>query len=65
MSLIKRNNTWWVDFTTPDGKRIRRTTATENKIEAQEFHDRLKAEFWRVQKLGDRPTYTWDQAGIR
>lgn len=65
MSLIKRNNIWWIDFTTPSGKRIRRTTATENKVEAQEFHDRLKAEFWRVQKLGDRPTYTWDQAGIR
>lgn len=65
MSLLKRNNIWWIDFTTPSGKRIRRTTATENKVEAQEFHDRLKAEFWRVQKLGDRPTYTWDQAGIR
>ena len=65
MSLIKRNNIWWVDFTTPSGKRIRRTTATENKVEAQEFHDRLKAELWRVQQLGDKPNYTWDEAGVR
>jgi len=63
MSLIKRGNTWWIDFTAPSGERIRRTTGTSDKSQAQEFHDRLKAEFWRVQKLGDKPRYTWDDAG--
>jgi len=65
MSLTKRGNTWWVDFTSPNGERIRRTTGTNNKIEAQEFHDKLKAECWRVHKLGEKPRYTWDQAGYR
>lgn len=65
MSLKKRNEIWWVDFTSPNGERIRRSTGTENKVQAQEFHDQLKAELWRVQKLGDKPSYTWDQACVR
>lgn len=65
MSLKKRNEIWWVDFTSPNGERIRRSTGTENKVQAQEFHDQLKAEFWRVQKLGDKPNQTWDQACVR
>jgi integrase len=65
MSLTKRGNTWWIDFTSPSGERIRRTSGTENKVEAQEFHDKLKAECWRVQKLGEKPRYIWDQAGYR
>lgn len=63
MSLIKRGNTWWIDFTTPAGERIRRSAGTSNKTQAQEFHDKLKMESWRIEKLGDRPAYTWDDAG--
>lgn len=63
MSLIKRGNTWWVDFTTPAGERIRRSAGTSNKIQAQELHDKLKAETWRVEKLGDKRKYLWDDAG--
>lgn len=65
MALFKRGSTWWVDFTSPGGKRTRVSAGTENKQEAQEFHDRLKAEAWRVGKLGERPTYTWDQAAYQ
>ncbi len=63
MSLIKRGSTWWIDFTTPAGQRIRRSAGTGHKTQAQELHDKLKAETWRVQKLGDKPGYTWDDAG--
>jgi hypothetical protein len=48
MSLYKRDNMWWIDFTTASGERIRRSADTSNKLEAQELHDRLKAESWRV-----------------
>ncbi len=65
MSLIKRGNTWWIDFATPTGERIRRTSGTGNKVQAQEFHDKLKMEAWRVQRLGDKPRYTWDEAGLK
>lgn len=63
--LRKRGNTWWVDFTSPNGERIRCSARTEDKTQAQELHDRLKAEAWRQVKLGDRPNYTWDDAGVR
>lgn len=65
MAIYKRGGIWWLDFTTPGGKRVRRTAQTGDKAEAQELHDRLKAEAWRIQRLGERPVYTWDDAGYR
>lgn len=63
MSLIKRGSTWWIDFASPSGERIRRSAGTSNKGQAQEFHDKLKMEAWRVHQLGNKPRYTWDEAG--
>ncbi len=65
MSLHKRGNTWWVSFTAPGGRRIRRSAGTDDKTLAQEFHDRLKAESWRVYQLGDKPKRTWQEAVVR
>lgn len=65
MSLYKRGSTWWIDFATPSGERVRRSADTESKAEAKELQDRLKAESWRVQKLGEKPKYTWDEAGVQ
>ena|SRR4030065_137773 len=52
-------------FTTPSGERVRCSAATEDKTQAQEFHDKLKAESWRVVKLGDKPKRTWDEAAYK
>ncbi|MBZ0125149.1 MAG: site-specific integrase [Rhodocyclaceae bacterium] len=65
MSLYKRRKTWYVDFTTPAGERIRCSADTADKAQAQEYHDKLKAEAWRVHKLGEKPSYTWDEAGYK
>jgi integrase len=65
MSLIKRGKTWWIDFTTLSGQRIRRSAGTANKIQAKELHDRLKAESWSNYSLGTKPEYTWDQAAVK
>jgi integrase len=65
MSLKKRGNTWWIDFTTPGGSRVRRTAGTSDKAQAQELHDQLKAEAWRVVKLGEKPRRTWDEAALK
>ena len=65
MSLIKRGNTWWVDFVAPNGERIRRTTGTAQETLALEFHDRLKVELWRVHRLGERPKHSWNEAVVR
>lgn len=65
MSLFKRGNTWYFDFTTPSGERIRRSAETNNKTQAQELHDKLKAESWRIAKLGEKPDHSWDEAAYQ
>ncbi|EIF30587.1 site-specific recombinase XerD [Burkholderia sp. Ch1-1] len=67
MALRKRKGspTWHIDFRTPGGERIRQSTGTANKKEAEEYHDRLKAELWRVSKLGEKQKRTWDEAAVR
>ena len=65
MSLRKRGGIWWVDVVAPNGERVRRTTGTANKALAQEFHDRLKSELWRIAKLGEKPRRTWNEAVVR
>lgn len=56
---------WHVDITAPDGRRIRRSTGTEDKQQAQEYHDRLKADLWRVGRLGEKPPRSFDEACLR
>lgn len=65
MSLKRRGNTWHIDFVTPSGERIRCAAGTADKTQAQELHDKLKAESWRVVKLGERPRRTWDEAAYK
>ena len=65
MSLRKRGTVWWIDFVTPNGERIRRSTETGNKAFAQELHDKLKAEVWRISKLEERPRNLWNDAVVR
>jgi integrase len=65
MSLRKRGGIWWVDVVAPNGERIRRTAGTANKALAQEFHDRVKSELWRIAKLGEKPQRTWNEAVVR
>lgn len=66
MSLFKhpQSGSWWLDFTPPGGKRIRRSTGTTDRKAAQELHDRLKAESWRVIKLGERVERLFDDAAV-
>ena len=65
MSLYKRGEVWWLRIDFPNGKRIRRSTGTTNKEQAEEYHDRLKADLWRVKKLGERPEYLWNDAVVK
>ncbi len=65
MALLKRGKTWWIVFTTPSGERIRRSAGTKIKAQAQELHDKLKHEAWRVSRLGEKPRRTWDEAAIK
>jgi len=38
---------------------------TANKALAQEFHDRIKVELWRIDKLDVKPKRTWNDAVVR
>ena len=65
MSLRKRGSVWWIDIATPSGERVRRSAETGNKAQAQELHDQLRSEVWRLQKLGCRPRRLWQDAAVR
>jgi len=65
MSIYTRGETWWIQFTAPNGERVQRSAKTRCKKEAQELHDTLKAEAWRVKNLGDKPRHTWQESVIR
>lgn len=65
MSLFRRGETWYASFTKPDGGRIKQSLGTKDKRQAQELHDHLKAELWRVSRLGETPAMTFDNACVR
>lgn len=64
MSLYKQHpdGPWWANIT-HDGERIRRTTGTHDRKEAQRVHDEIKASLWRtVPKLKGK---TWGMAVLK
>ena len=67
MSLYKRKDSscWWVKITIGNGRPIQRSTGTDDKIKAQEFHDRLKAQMWEQERLGVKPGHSWKEAVVR
>ena len=62
MALCKRGKYWWIRFTSPNGRKVCRSARTTNKRAAQEFHDRLKAEYWRKEVLLEKPRKKWEDA---
>src|ERR1700687_238599 len=66
MALYKRNDSphWWVKIS-HSGTTIQRSTGTENKSQAQEYHDKLKVSLWEQQRLGVKPRRAWKEAVIR
>ncbi|WP_109477649.1 site-specific integrase [Paraburkholderia sp. C35] len=65
MSIRKRGGVWNIDIRTPSGERIRRSCGTQDRKEAQEYHDKVKAELWRSAKLGEKPARLFEEAAIR
>ena len=66
MSLFKRkdSSSWWVKIII-DGRKIQRSAGTDDKVKAQEFHDRLKAQMWDQHRLGVKPRRSWKDAVVR
>ena len=61
MPVYRRGNTWWYSITI-DGKTERKTCYTSDERQAREFHDRRRAELWRITIAGDKPRRTWSEA---
>jgi integrase len=61
----KKSGVWHLDIRRPGGQRIRRSTETTDRKAAQEYHDRLKADLWRRDKLGETPDRTFEEAAVR
>lgn len=65
MSLFRRGEVWYASYQTPGGQRIKESLGTKDRKQAQELHDQRKAELWRIEKLGDFPSVTFDEACMR
>ena len=63
-STIKRDGLWWIDIS-HQGRRIRKTTGTEIKKDAQQFHDQFKSDLWRYMHLNEKPQKAWPDAVTR
>ena len=66
MSLYRRKDSpfWWVKLS-HNGRTIQRSTGTSERRQAKEYHDKLKAELWEVERLGVKPSHTWEEAVVR
>ena len=66
MALRKDKNSgyWFLDITV-QGRRIKRSTRTKVRSEAQRLHDKVVGESWEVTQLDKKPDVTFDEAAVR
>ena len=66
MSLFKRKDSphWWVKLN-HKGRRLQQSSGTPDKAKAREYHDKLKASLWDQERLGIKPSRTWNEAVVR
>lgn len=65
MTIFRRGSVCYGSYTTPGGKRIKKSLGTEDRKQAQELHDRRKDELWRIERPGDFPDVTFEEACMR
>lgn len=64
MALYQREGVWWTDIF-HKGKRVRKSTGTEIRLDAQRFHDQLKNELWSEKIVNSIPVKSWMDAVVR
>lgn len=66
MSLFRQKSSPnWCVYICINGRRVRQSTGTSDRKQAQEYHDRLKNELWEQQRLGVKPRYKWREVVVR
>lgn len=53
----KGSSVWWVSLSHPDHPRLRRSTGTTDRKEAQRIEDELRAELWAVAPISHSKTW--------
>ena len=61
---FKGSPNWFVRFTSPDGRRVCRTTRTTDRKLAEQYEIRLKLGLWRQHQLGEEPPKRWEEAVV-
>jgi len=61
----KVSGIWQMDLKVPGLPRLRQSTGTTDKAQAQELYDKLKAERWRQVKLDEKPDRLFEAAAKR
>jgi len=56
---------WWISTTLPNGKRLRQSTGTEQRSEAEAFLAKLKLDSYREIHFGIKPQRSWQEAVVR
>jgi integrase len=56
---------WWIDVALPNGKRLRGSTGTENREEAEGYLAKLRHEAYQAGYLGIKPKRSWQEAVVR
>lgn len=60
----KKSGVYFVDFRAPSGERVRCSTHTTDRKEAQEYHDKLKSQSWRQAQLGEAPERLFEEGAV-
>ena len=55
---------WWVSFIGPSGQRVRRSTETTNRKEADALEAKWKLEAYRVKQWDEEPTRTFEELAV-
>jgi len=56
---------WWISVYLSDGRRIRQSTGTEDRSEAEALLAKLKLESFREENFGIKPEHAWQEAVVR
>ncbi|MBF0265035.1 MAG: site-specific integrase [Gammaproteobacteria bacterium] len=66
MSVYQRKGSevWQIEFYF-NGERIRQSSKTKDKQEAEQKEAELKRQLWRQENLGDKPKQTWKESVVR
>ena len=56
---------WWMAATLPNGRRLRQSTGTENREEAEALLAKIKLDAYREVHFGVKPQRSWQEAVVR